>query len=206
MLFSSASTYDMEGVYEGHYRYSDWCLKRDRDDYPADGIAWFNGMKDQFNWNRPVQYKIPGHSIVADGWQEIGSTPTRQYHLNWGHGDGKTTWYTLDAIPGSNIDEEYRLENILPAQFLGYSLSGTYSRDASFPYRYFNIDATGSATFEAGQNLQFLPRITVTGGNIRFVGTSSYNTRLFTRGDTSGGVRIYNGGIRLYQNGGIKFH
>ena len=79
----------MEDVYEDHYRYSTACARRNRDDYSA--VAWFNRMKTQFNLNRPVQYRIPDHSIVGDGWQEIGSTPIRQYHMNYGWGGGSTS-------------------------------------------------------------------------------------------------------------------
>ncbi len=206
---SSAYTGDMEGVYEDHFRYSTACTKRNRVDYSA--VDWFNRMKSQFNVNRPVQYRIPGHSIVGDGWQEIGSTPIRQYHMNYGwSGIGYDTWYTLDALYGGDPDEEYMLEYIYPAQALGSSLSGTYTRQ-SFPYRYVDRDATGSsATFEEGQYLQFLPGITVTctsttGGSIRFEGSSSNNTWLFTRGDRTRGARIYSGTIKLNRYGSVKF-
>jgi hypothetical protein len=208
---SSANTYDMEDVYENHYRYSTACAKENRKDYSA--VDWFNRMKAQFNVNRPVQYRIPDHSIVGDGWQEFwqDSEYIRQYHMNWGHGDNKTWWYTLDEIPGSNPDDEYMLEDIYPAQALGSWLSAIYSLQ-SFPYRYFDQDATGSsATFESGQNLQFLPNIDVTctsttGGSICFYGSTANNTRFFTRGDMSTGIRIYNGAIKLTHNGSITFH
>ncbi len=203
---SSANTYDMEDVYENHYRYSTACTKEDRDDYS--GVAWFNRMKAQFNVNRPIHYRVVNHSIVADGWQEIGSTPIRQYHMNYGWANSDTAWYTLDALYLGDPDEEYMLESIYPAQALGSWIAGTYSRQ-SFPYRYFDQDATGSsATFEAGQYLQFLPGITVTGTDtsgqtIRIKGSSSANTRLFARGDISIGIRIYNGAMKLTNNGSI---
>ena len=209
VCISDAWTFDMEDVYEDHYRYSTDCGRTDRKYYSA--VNWFNRMKTQFNANRPVQYRIPGHSLLSDGWQEIGNTPIiRQYHMNYGWDDGCNAWYTLDALYGGNASEEYMLENIYPAQALGNWLSGTYSRVA-FPYRYFDRDATGhSATFEAGQYLQFLPDITVTctsttGGSILFEGSSSHNTRLFTRGDRTKGVRIYDGAIKLNRYGSVKF-
>ena len=102
------------------------------------------------------------------------------------------------------------IEDIYPAPILWGSLSGTYVR-GSFPYRYFDRDTTGSsATFESGQYFQFLPNIVVTctsatGGSIRFEGSTTDNTLLFTRGDTSQGVLIYNGTIKLNQGGSIKF-
>jgi hypothetical protein len=206
---SGAYTWDMEGVYENQYRYSTSCVKRDRNDYTA--VDWFNRLKSQFNLNRPVHYRVEGHSIVGDGWQEIGTPTLRQYHMNYGWDNWRNDWYSLDSLYLGGIDEEYILENIYPAQALGSWLSGTYTRQ-SFPYRYFDRDVTGSsATFESGQRLQFLPNIRVectstTGGSIRFYGSSSYHTRLFTRGDQSRGVRIYAGAIKLNRYGGIKFY
>ena len=129
--------------------------------------------------------------------------------MNYGWDDGHNTWYTLDALhypSGGSIDDEYMLENIYPAPALGSSISGTYGRP-SFPWRYFDRDATGSsATFEAGQELQFLPDIVVictstTGGSINFYGSSL----LFTRGDGERGIQIHNGVIKLHRNGGLTF-
>jgi len=211
---STANTYDMEDVYEDQYRYSTVCAKRDRTSYSA--VDWFNLMKVDFNVNRVIQYRIKGHSIVGDGWQEIGTTPTRQYHMNYGwSGTSEDTWYTLDALyqpGGGTTNDEYMLENIYPAQSLHSVISGTYTRQ-SFYYRYFNVDATGtSATFDPGQYLQFLPGITLTctsttGGSIRFNSSSSNLTRLFSRnGDRTQGVRLNSGGtIKLNGYGCIKF-
>jgi hypothetical protein len=222
---SGAYTSDMESVYENYFRYSTAATRRNRPAYTA--IAWFDRMKTQFNANRPVHYRIKGHSIVGDGWQETGSGTDCnngilcQYHMNYGWGqvgtcqNGCNTWYTLDALhqpdPTGTTNDEYMLEDIYPAQALGSSLSSTYARDASFPYRYFDKDATGdTVAFQSGQFLQFLPGITVrgtstTGGAIRFESSTSDNTRLFTRGDTSKGILISGGAVKLYQNGSIRF-
>ncbi len=211
---------DMRDAYRDHFRYCTSVNIVFRNDFSA--VEWFNRMKSDLNVNRPLQYGIPGHSIVVDGWQEIGSPPLRQYHMNYGWAGwvpsdpewagytNSNTWYNLDELPGSDLDVEDMIEDIYPAPLLWGSLSGTYVRVA-FPYRYFDRDTTGSsATFESGQNLQFLPDITVTctsttGGSIRFEGSSSLHTWLFTRGDRSQGVRIYNGTIKLNQHGSIKF-
>ena len=130
--------------------------------------------------------------------------------MNYGwSGTGDDIWYTLDAlfqVGGGDTSDEYILENIYPAQSLHSSLAGTYTTP-SFVYRYFNVDATGaSATFEAGHYLQFLPGITVTStGTIRFEGSSTSNTRLFSRGDIGRGARINDGVIKMSANGSIKF-
>ncbi len=207
---SGAFTYNMEGVFENHYRYHTNCERRNRSDYTAEG--WFNMIKAEFNANRPIQYKVTGHSIVGDGWQEFGAGPTRQYHMNYGWDDGHTTWYTLDTLYKGDPATEYIIAGIYPDQSLNSVISGTYPRDPSFDYRYFNVDAAGtSATFEAGQNLQFLPGISVTctsttGGSIRFEGSSTDNTILFSNGDTTKGVRICDGTIKVNRYGGIRFN
>jgi hypothetical protein len=206
---SSASTYNMEGVFENYYRYHTNCVKLDRINYSA--VDWFNLLKAEFNANRPVQYKVTGHSIVGDGWQEFGAGPTRQYHMNYGWDDGHTAWYTLDELLYKDPDTEYVVASIYPDQSLHSVISGTYTKQ-SFSYRYFNVDATGtSATFEAGQLLQFLPDITVTctsttGGSIRFDGSSTDNTILYSNGDSTKGVRIDNGTIKMNRYGSIRFN
>jgi len=217
---SGAFTDDMENVYETHYRYSTDCARRNRDDYSA--VGWFNLMKANFDVNRPVHYKISGHSIVSDGWQEviINQVLTKQYHMNYGWGEigtcqtGCNTWYTLDAHLWYDYDEDYLLENIYPKQALGKSLVGNYPPVQLFPYRYFDRDATGdSVTFQPGQHLQFLRGIKVTctsttGNYIRFQGTSSNNIRLFSiKATRSASIKIIDdGALRLYQNGSLKFH
>lgn len=195
---SSVPTEDMEGVYEGPYRYSDYCCRLDRDDYTAD--QWFGEIAQQLNCNQPIQYRVPGHSIVADGWRVLGP---RQYHMNYGWDDGHTTWYTLDALHLGDYDEEYMMVNIFPVTSVRHAIGGTYPKEG-FNFRYFNQDASGSsAIFAGGQNLQFLPNIVVTStGTIRFGG----NSRFFTRGDASKGIRTDSGGISLYSGGQMKLY
>lgn len=204
---SWASTADMEGVYQDRYRYSD-VIRRNRGSYTATG--WFDLMKDEFNNNRPVQYKITGHSIVGDGWQEIGFPVVRQYHMNYGwSGTGSDTWYTLDSMTNDPGNDEYLLENIMPAPYLT-TLTGTFTRQ-TFPYRYFFRDTTGgSGTFEGGQRIQFLPGIVVTctSGTVIFRGTASWFSYMFTRGDLTQGLKIENeadAAVKLYPNGSITF-
>jgi len=205
---STSYTYDMEDVYEDHYRYSN-VYRRNRDDYTA--VDWFNLMKDEFNWNRPVQYRVVGHSIVGDGWQEIGNPVVRQYHMNYGwSGGARDTWYTLDALHLGEPSDEYLLENIRPEPYL-LDLDGTYAREP-FPYRYFYRDTWGAGgVFAGGQRLQFLPGVFVhatTGDPDTFQGATIYTSYLFSNGDLNRGIQIHsnvNGAIKLYNYGGIKF-
>ncbi len=231
---SGAYTSDMNDVYVNHYRYSPNYNFRA---WPYNNENWFYLIKNQINLNRPMHYALKGHSLVVDGWQE--GPAGQKYHMNYGWAggvpnpndvdvycpdwddylkDGSNTWYTLDALPCSDPNDEYMGINIYPAQALGAELTEeSYEKNEEFPYWYFDVDATGeSVTFEAGQELQFLPKVTVsctgTGDDsIRFVGTSSNNTRLFSiKGTATGGrmaeARIYDGQIMLYQNGSIRFH
>ena len=199
---------DMEDAFEDNFRYTTDIEPEDRNDYSAD--EWFTIIKNQINANQPIAYRVTGHAIVADGWQEIAGS--KQYHMNYGWvNESSTVWYTLDALYLGGVDEEWMQIHIRPAQSLGGTLSGTYSQ-ASFPYRYFNKDATGSdAAFSGGQYLQFLPNVTVTntsttGGSFRFEGSDSLATYLFTRGDTSAGVKISSGVVKMTRNGGIKIY
>ncbi len=175
---------------------------------------WFDLMKAQFNLNRPIAYKIEGHSIVADGWQFL-TDPflIRQYHMNYGHNATDTAWYTLDALHqsgGGGISDEYMIINIFPASSLRGTIESKVYEKIDFPYFYFDRDTVGGdASFEPGLNLQFLQGVKVTNtmgteDYIRFIGNLLDTTRLFARGDPSRGARIDNGTIKLYKNGSLK--
>jgi len=208
---SSAYISDIEDLYEVHYRFSAACGQRDRSDYSP--VDWFDLIKLNLNANHPIQYVVLGHSMVCDGWQEIGSGPARQYHMNYGWGgtcadaNGCDTWYTLDELyqpdEDGTIDDESMMVNIYPITSVRWTISGTYPQEA-FNFRYFDQNASGSsAVFEPGQNLQFMPNILVTStGTIKFGGSS----RFFTRGDMSIGIRTDSGGINMYSGGQMRLY
>jgi hypothetical protein len=206
---SSAVTSYMANVYQNYYRYYPFVnvLYRAAAGTP---INWFETIKAQINYNRPIHYRVVGHSIVCDGWREIGSTPIRQYHMNYGWANDATCWYTLDSLIYGDPSQEYMLTNIFPTQSIQGSLGSNYPLP-SFPYRYFDRDASGTvSSFDAGHYLQFLPHVKVTctagtGNNIRFLSTIDANSHMFTRGDVSRGARLQGGAIKLYSNGGIRF-
>ncbi|MCP4713132.1 MAG: hypothetical protein GY869_31260 [Planctomycetes bacterium] len=209
---SGADTSDMEDVYEDHYRYASYCDKIDRDNYtPAN---WFNTLKIDLNQNQPIQYRVEGHSIVADGWREIfiNSVFTRQYHMNYGWDSGENTWWTLDTLLHGGESDEYVIRKICPNVALGPNLSGTYGRNVDFGYRYFNRDASGSdVVFTQGQHLQVLkPLLTITGNGengVKLLGSSGYTTRIFIGDDENGTdrINIYDGAIKLHSGGQIMF-
>jgi len=208
--FANYAGKDILDTFEDHFRYSTNADDRYRNDYSES--EWFNLIKYQINANRPIPYRINGHDIVCDGWRElyVGDTLAKLYHMNYGWDNSRNTWWQVGTLYLGGTDYEAILESIYPAQALGNSISGTYSLQ-SFPYRYFDQDTDGnSATFSAGQYLQFLPGITAscrsgTGTAIRFEGTSSANTRLFTRGDPSQGLHIYAGTLKMYPGGSVRF-
>jgi hypothetical protein len=201
---SGAPTSDMVWAYEYKFRYHDFCSTASRDDYSA--TSWFELIKGQINQNRPIQYRIPNHSIVCDGWQVVGSD--KQYHMNYGWDDSATTWYTLDELFGGNLNDEYLILNIFPITSLGADLLGYYSPQ-TFPYRYFDQDASGVlATFYWGQWLQTLPGIKTTGTSsstyVEFLGLTNSSIHIFTGGNSAEGIVINNATVRLKNNGSIK--
>ena len=130
--------------------------------------------------------------------------------MNYGWvGTSYDTWYTLDALYLGDPNVEYMVKNVVPNQALGSTISGTYSA-TSFPYRYFDQDATGySAIFSTGQYLQFLPRVSVKcistmGNTIRFEGVSPSSTNIYSNGDKTTGIKISDGTIVLHGQGGIR--
>ncbi len=215
---SSAYFEDEAPMFDNKFRYDNDCYFLEREDHTADG--WWSRMTSDFNQNRPIQYNIDNHSIVADGWREVGGI--RQYHMNYGWGGGfggpwdwtgytsSNTWFTMGSLPGGGLHRESMTRRIFPERSFGSSVTGTYSLQ-TFPYRYVDQDAAGDeAIIEAGQHIQFLPNVTLTGtsttgGEIRIEGSGSENSILFTRGDESIGVRIAGGALTLENGGSIVF-
>ena len=197
---SSAHTYAMEPNFES-WGYGDVVVVY-RPLY--DAKSWLSTLQDQLNANRPIQYRILGHSIVADGWQTMGIV--NQYHMNYGWADGHNTWYTVDALHqpgGGSLADEYMLLGIVPLSALGANVSGTITPNP-WLYRYVDRDVNvDDAEFAAGVQLQFLPgaRLRATGlrgGTLRFYGAPGQDTLLFSHGDKTQGIKIYDSGIRIY--------
>ncbi len=204
---SHTPTANMEGVYE-FLSYSGDCMVEDRDDFTT--VEWMEGpgmIMDQISVNRPIQYRVKGHSIICDGWDE-----GYQVHMNYGWGNGFNMWYSINGLhqPGGGTwEDEYMVKNIHPNVSLGSYVYGDMLRVSAFPYRYFDRYCTGGpATFLPGQFIQFLHNVVVlpNSGDFRFEGTSGLGTRLYTRGDETKGVHIENGTLKLLPDGCIKFH
>jgi len=214
---SGTQTWYVEFALEENFRYTTSCSKRDRIDYTP--TEWFDLLKEDLNKNQPLEYRIKGHAIVCDGWQIVDGD--KEYHMNYGWANSRNTWYTLDVLHQVDsmgcADSEYVMQEIRPTPSIGGAFSGTYNRDASFIYRYFTRNATCAtdASFGIGQRLQFLPHIEVkcatsSTGHVQFNGSavSGYDNWLYSinNEDQKVGIRIYDGAVRLCENGGIRFH
>lgn len=216
---STAQHLNMQNGYKNDFYISGNCRMRYRSNF--DWPEWWDLILAQLNLNRPIHYGVEGHSLVCDGWAEPGGI--KKYHMNYGWAGGvpaddsdwigytnSNVWYVLDALPWGGLYIEDMITNIYPQVALGSNPSGTYSKQ-TFPYRYVDRDATSeSAIFEAGQHVQFLPNVTLTGtsttgGTIRIEGSGSDHSILFTRGDETTGVRIQNGALTLKNGGSIVF-
>lgn len=225
---SSADSSDLLDVFSGSFQYSGYIQETLYDMQVANPPAhWFEKMKTQINQNRPILYSMsgdPGHEVVVDGWEEyLDFTPSmKEFHINYGHGNDQTAWYTLDE---SSIPEEAAdgmITNIYPAASLLGTVNRTYTKNDGFiPYYYFDRNTEGeNAVFESGLNLQFLPGVKLTNtstssGAIRIVGRpfTENTTTLFSIGNkmdnntiVTNGVKIFNGEIEIYKNGSMKIY
>jgi len=203
---SSAHTYHMAPVYQLLYGYGSWCdvVYRPCCDWPD----WFDYIIAEVSANRPIQYRVLGHSIVCDGYRW---TANPEYHMNYGWANNNNAWYVLENLhqpsPDGTVEDEYMVLGISPNCALGAVFSGVLPRPAVDPYyRYIDTDCIGfSATFEAGQYIQFLPRMRVTcaSGSVRFL-SSALESRLISYDVTKGIKLINNGELRINEGGTVR--
>lgn len=168
-------------------------------------------VKDQLSVNRPIQYRIMGHSIVLDGWREwyYGSYQP-EYHMNYGWANENNAWYAMDGlhqvVDTANWTHEYMIVGIAPDPSLEGTVNGPVLT-LPFPYRYIDRDCAGSyAAFQAGQKIQFLPGVTLycTEGMVRFDGTPDAHSVLYTP-EPNRGIEIHKGAIVMHPGCGIRF-
>jgi hypothetical protein len=205
---SSVPTADMAPVYDA-WHYAD-CEVVLRDDYSQE--TWWQMAKAHLDVNEPIQYRIMGHSIVLDGWQEwVTGAYQPEYHMNYGWEDVSfNAWYPIDGlhqiIDGASWEDEYMIVGIVPGMSLHSTVSGPQVK-WPFNYRYVNRDCTAAAAdFDPGQFIQFLPGVTLvcTRGILRFAGLPDNNTYLYTP-EPERGIRIQNGAMVFQPGGGIRF-
>jgi len=117
---SSAYTRDAVDLLPAIFRYqkSIGALDRDGASYTDDPDAWFAMIVEEINAGRPLLYRIRfdndgGHAIVCDGWRNTYGND--EYHINYGWGGDRTTWYSVDDIYESDpVLEEYAVRRIKP--------------------------------------------------------------------------------------------
>jgi hypothetical protein len=225
---SSARVADMENVFQDTFRYALACEVVDRNDYTS--FEWFDLMKAEFNRNRPIEYRVTDHAIVADGWKEeqIGGE-VYWYHLNYGwrgggidpddpEWDGYTSsnaWFALDAHPLGDVDGDYMLRRTYPKFSIGGWMEGDYDVPSPTGTRYFDQDARGeNANFKAGNWFQALePGLILRNEGtasdaITFNGASDAESIFFFYGDidTYTRIRIKDGAIKLLGSGEMVIH
>ncbi len=101
-------------VFPTYFRYYNQVEKHDRPDYFL--INWSDMIKTEIEANRPIQYRINTHSIVADGWRYPAGA--YQVHMNYGWNSGHNAWYTIDNLycpwEGCTPNVEFMLTHIEP--------------------------------------------------------------------------------------------
>lgn len=104
-------------VFPGYFKYSRDIKREDRIDYTLEG--WYQIIKEEIDAGRPIQYRINSHSIVCDGYRNLGTQ--YEYHMNYGWGGSFTTWFVLDSlycswVPGDvcPASEEMMITHIQP--------------------------------------------------------------------------------------------
>jgi len=113
---SGAYTADGVTVFPTYFNYASTTSQKLRGSYTA--ANWFKEIRKELDGPlpRPAQYRIPGHSIVCDGYQELAAS--NLIHLNYGWDDSHTAWYTVDSLyypnPGSPTTDEWMVAGIQP--------------------------------------------------------------------------------------------
>ncbi len=211
---SSAVTADLEGAFQGPFRMDDEC-----DVWYQEGHSYnqrWEMLKREFNANRPVAHRIPGHAIVSDGWRvhDVGGVPTDQVHVVYGHNGSNDGWWALTEVPGSSPGEDYFVREIWPEYSIHTTLAENYASQNA--YRYFNRDASGPrSNFEAGQRVQVLKSGfllsntgTAPGDEIVFNGEPYHDLLVFIDGDPLGEprIKVLDGQVKVLAGGQIAVY
>lgn len=208
---SGTPTAELEGAFENHFRYHNYCTRRNREDYNYN--EWWGLLQSECDLLRPVAYRIPNHAIVVDGWDAV--VGLNEVHVVYGHNGSDDGWFNLDwEFFGG--DDDYMIGNIFPDVALGQALYGTYSVP-SYPYRYLDRHCWATDTeFAAGHNLQVLgaglkmthlPDSPPESG-ITFRGAPSLETVVYLYGDpeNESRIRVHDGALKIRGNGEMIIH
>ncbi len=125
-----------------HFKYMPLVRKRMRNSY-ASADDWYYTIKEEINAGRPMHYHIHLHSIVCDGYRELGGI--KYYHMNYGWGGSMNSWFAIDDLycswDGCTITREFQMYNIEPCWVWPTS-------DATFGAAPFEVNLTTETEFE----------------------------------------------------------
>jgi hypothetical protein len=191
--------------------------------YSESDAEWFSYFKEELNKNRPVPYELGvgfstgWHTVVCDGWREVGGM--KELHLNygWDGNDSDQWWYTLNTMPHRTEFLEHIIKGLRPNCAVGPIVSGIHAGLSAASYVYFDQDAISQPSGSSvdvkylGYNCQFLPGVRLKAellSPITFVGSPSpLRTRLVSiKGTATASIKINLGGaMTLRDGGGIRF-
>ncbi|MFZ5979095.1 MAG: C10 family peptidase [Candidatus Zixiibacteriota bacterium] len=136
---SGAYTDDAIWVYPTYFRYLDIIDKEDRTSHNAS--SWFYTIMTEIDAQRPLQYRISSHSIVADGYRIVDDL--YQIHINYGWGGSYNAWYTVDNLycswDGCDPMVEYLIRYITPDKGV------TFTADTTVGWAPFDVQFTGES-------------------------------------------------------------
>jgi len=145
-------------IFSQYFKYQSIVFKRSRSSY-ASADDWYFTIKDEIDAGRPMQYGISRHSIVLDGYRELGGI--KYYHMNYGWGGSMNSWFAIDDVycswDGCNYLNEFYIFNIEPCWVWPAS-------DVTFGAVPFEVNLTAETEYEVDNwNWNFGDSSTISG-------------------------------------------
>lgn len=221
---SSADTMRASVVFPTYFKYANTTLRKCRETnqgyFDCQVITgadnWFAEIRKEFDNYLPrlIQYRIPGHSIVCDGYQ-TGSP--NMIHLNYGWNDSHTAWYAIDNLYGGNPNEERMVTGIQPKNRRYVMVKGATNNNLYFSY--WNASGSFYGWYSGpGGSSTHAPAITVFRNKQYFAVKGATNNNIYInskdyKGDYSGWVQtpgqttvspalvVYNNKLYLFVKG-----
>ena len=136
---SGAYTDDALWVFPTFFRYLNITDREDRSAHNA--TTWFYTIMSEIDANRPMQYRISAHSIVADGYRIDGDL--FQIHMNYGWGGSYNAWYSIDNLhcnwEGCDPMVEFLIRYIAPDRGV------MFDADTTIGWAPFDVQFTGES-------------------------------------------------------------